>query len=189
MTIKKWLQSKRNEGRTGNQNPKTARVTFLDLPGELRNQIYAYSIYPDLPSILVANCTKPEHFGATLVHLPIFRTCRQIRAETLSYLCATFQLGFLGIHDAVLFFSLAGEAVLEIKSLVMIRPVLVEEEYKECKETVEQFFSALETMSKLSEMRLEGLANWTMPHQRDAKSEFAMRLEKLRERHVAVHIK
>lgn len=79
--------------------------------------------------------------------------------------------------------------MLEIKSLVMIRPVLVEEEYKECKETVEQFFSALETMSKLSEMRLEGLANWTMPHQRDAKSEFAMRLEKLRERHVAVHIK
>ncbi|EUC38594.1 hypothetical protein COCCADRAFT_32254 [Bipolaris zeicola 26-R-13] len=189
MKIKKWLQTKRKEERPGSQNVRSARATFLHLPGELRNQIYAYTIYPNMGSILLVNCNKPEHFGATILHLPIFRTCRQIRAETLSYLCATFQLRFFGIHSAVVFFSLAGKAAAEIRSLVVIRPVLVEQHYEESKETVERFFSVLETMSELSEMQLEKLADWTMPGQRDAKLEFARRLGKLRERHVAVRVR
>ncbi|EMD91172.1 hypothetical protein COCC4DRAFT_60016 [Bipolaris maydis ATCC 48331] len=189
MKVKKWLQSQRNEERTSLQNPRTARVTFLDLPGEIRNQIYAYSIYADLSSLFVANCTKPEHFGATVLHPPLFRTCRQIRAEAFSYLCATCQLGFLGIRSAVLFFSLVGEAVSEIKSLAVTRPVVYDREYKERKDIVEQFFSTLDTMSGLSKIRFEGLADWIKPDKKGAKLDFHMRLEKLRERHVVVQIK
>ncbi|EUC42226.1 hypothetical protein COCMIDRAFT_29141 [Bipolaris oryzae ATCC 44560] len=162
--------------------PRAARATFLDLPGELRNQIYAYSIYPDLSSIFVANCTKPEHFGATILHLPIFRTCRQIRAETLSYLCATLQLGFLGIHSAVLFFSLAGKAASEIKSLFLIEPLCIGEEYTESKETVEQFLRALEAMRELSEIQVNNIGRLTPPDQKTWFWKFTKRLEKLQER-------
>jgi hypothetical protein len=124
-----------------------------------------------------------------VLRVPLFRTCRQIRAETLSYLCATFQLRFLGLQTAVSFFSFAGDVASEVKSLVLNQPVLGMFEDGKSRGKVEQFFSALEAMSELSEVRLEGPAGLAISDQSDGYLAFVKRLEKLRERNITVHVK
>jgi len=60
---------------------------FLNLPGELRNYIYSFIIYPHQERIAFASATDPKDLVSTLLRSPIYRTNRQIRAEALSYLC------------------------------------------------------------------------------------------------------
>lgn len=164
---------------------KATHTTFLDLPGEIRNQIYAYYTYPELDPITISNCTKPEHFGEAVLRPPLFRVSRQVRAEALSYLCANHTFKFFSLQAAVLFFSYMGIASSEIKSLVLMQLVLEEGS----QEMVDKFFSALEKMSALSEVNLDQFAHTTGLHQRDQCVDFIGRLDKLRAREVVVHIK
>ena len=66
--------------------PQKTDCAFLELPGEIRNHIYAMAIYPELSSIVIVNCTKPEHLG--LQTAIVFFSCAgpatsEIKALTL----------------------------------------------------------------------------------------------------------
>jgi hypothetical protein len=159
---------------------------FLNLPGEIRNQIYAMTIYPDLTSIVIANCIEPKHLAASVLHLPLFRVSRQIRAECFSYLCATFPLKIFGLSTATLFFSCAGPAVSEIKALVLVQTAVIFLENKKSRDKVEQFFAALKKMYQLKELGFEGTGDVTVLEQG---GNFARRLEDLRRRGVDVQVK
>lgn len=165
------------------------RGTFLDLPGEIRNQIYGYVVYPGLSCVTMAFCTKPEHLAAGALHLPLLRTCRQIRAATLSYLCATRSLKFVGIKTAAGFLALAGSAAAEIRSLVLVEPVLVALDSEENRVDRECFFGALETMEELVEIQVEALGRRSVLGGSGGDIEFVKRLEQYRERGVAVQVK
>jgi hypothetical protein len=139
---------------TNSMQSQRIHGAFLELPGEIRNQIYALVIYPELSSIVIANCTKAEHLAASVLHLSPFRICRQIRAECLSYVCANFSLTFLTLQTANLFFSCVGPAISEIKAFVLVQPVIASKS-KESRDRVERFLAALEEMDQLAEVVLE----------------------------------
>ena len=161
----------------------------MDLPGELRNQIYAYIIYPDLPSLMIANCARPEHLAASVLHLPLFRICRQVRAEALSYLCANIPLRILGLQTANVFFSCVGSAVSNVKSLVLVQAAMGIQGSKESGERVDKFFRALDMMHELAEMKLEGVGEMLNLEKGREHAEFVRRVEAMRERGITVHIR
>jgi hypothetical protein len=94
----------------------------LRLPGELRNLIYSYAIFPRLDAITISHETKAEHFGKTVLSLPLFRVSHQIRAETLSYLVANKGLKICGYEAATTFFDCIGPAIKDVKGLVIAQP-------------------------------------------------------------------
>lgn len=79
-------------------------------------------MYPDLQSLTIVNCSETAHFGGSLLHLPLFRTCRQIRGETISYICATKNIKILGIDTANAFFELIGATIGNLKSMTLVQP-------------------------------------------------------------------
>jgi hypothetical protein len=164
------------------------RGTFLGLPGEIRNQIYAYVIYPELDAITIVNCTKPEHLAASVLHLPLFRASHQIRAEALSYLCATFGIKILGLETANVFFSCAGTAISEIKTLVLVQPVMGISESNESWERVEKFFAFLGQMRELEAFRLDGVGKMHPIGMNADYEEFVRRVIGLGERKVEVRV-
>jgi len=135
-------------------------------------------VYPDLPLLTIANCAEPEHLAASLLHLPLFRTCAQIRTEALSYLCANIPLRILGLQTANIFFSCAGGAISEVKSLVLVQAGM-----GISWDRVRKFFKALEIMPRLVELRLEGVEKG------GENAEFIRELETLRERGVNVQVR
>jgi len=128
--------------------------------------------------LTIANCAKPEHLAASVLHHPLFRTCAQIRAEALSYLCANIPLRILGLQTANVFFSCARDAISEIKSLVLVQAAMGISWDK-----VGKFFEALEMMHMLVEMRLE------VVKEGGEYAEFVRQLETLRERGVDVQVR
>ncbi|KAF1845591.1 uncharacterized protein K460DRAFT_405841 [Cucurbitaria berberidis CBS 394.84] len=141
-------------------DPQDSRThfRFVELPGEIRNQIYLYAIYPELSTVIVCNCEKPEHFGSRILRLPLFRISRQIRAESLSFLCATKTFKILGIVTANAFFQVIGTAIGKMKSMTLLQPL--SEITPSCKERTDRFFSSMTDAKALKEFRLEGLGNW-----------------------------
>ncbi|KAG9196646.1 hypothetical protein G6011_01767 [Alternaria panax] len=157
--------------------PQKMNGAILELPGEIRNHIYAMAIYPDLSSIVIANCTKPEHLAASVLHLPLFRVCRQIRAECISYVCATFHLRILGLQTAIVFFNCAGTAVSEIKAFALVQPAMSILESTESRDRVNYFFAALDRMDELNEVILEGTGRMPTLEQGEKQMEFVRRLK------------
>lgn len=137
----------------GGNNP---RSRFLQLPGEIRNQIYSYIIYSELEVVTVANCIKAEHLGASALNLPIFRVCRQVRMEALSYLCATKVIRILCVDAATTFFEVIGGTIGEIKFFTLVQPArMITPDYQKC---VNRFFDILgEEATALKLFRLEWL--------------------------------
>ncbi|KAF1943382.1 hypothetical protein EJ02DRAFT_453290 [Clathrospora elynae] len=133
---------------------KEIRGQFLALPGEIRNQIYAYAIYPALSSLTIANCSKREHLAASALHQPLFRASRQIRTEALSYLCATHTLQILGIGTANLFFECAGEAIKQVKQIVIVQAASEIVGMPACEESIERLFGYLEEAEALKGVRM-----------------------------------
>ncbi|CAG5174739.1 uncharacterized protein ALTATR162_LOCUS10900 [Alternaria atra] len=169
--------------------PQKIDGAFLELPGEIRNKIYTMAIYPELSSIVIANCTKPEHLAASVLHLPLFRVCRQIRAECLSYICATFPLRILGLQTALLFFSCAGTAISEIKALVLVQPATSIVESKGGRDRVEHFLAALNMMDELNEMRLEGMGSMSRLGHGGEHMDFVRKVEDLSKKGVDVQVR
>lgn len=169
------------------QSQKT-HGAFLELPGEIRNMIYAMAIYPELSSLVIANCTKPEHLAASVLHLSAFRVCRQIRAECLSYICANFSLKFLGLQTADLFFWCAGPAISEIKAFVLVQPCIASKS-KQSGDRSERFLAALDKMDQLTEVVLEETAKVLALEKNEEQNEFTRRVEALSKRGVKVQVR
>ncbi|KAJ4321319.1 hypothetical protein N0V94_002951 [Neodidymelliopsis sp. IMI 364377] len=81
----------------------TEPPTLLSLPGELRNQIYAYVLFPSHPSLTIFSAPNP------LLSHPLFITSRQLRHEAITHLCATKDINFGSIKTANDFFAAVGE--------------------------------------------------------------------------------
>ncbi|KAH8731534.1 hypothetical protein GQ44DRAFT_767400 [Phaeosphaeriaceae sp. PMI808] len=109
---------------------------FLQLPGEIRNIIYAQIVFPELSSLIISfgNIRRQRHFAKSVLRHPLFRTSHQVRVETLSYLCATKHLKILGVETAIAFFHCIGGAYRHLKRITLAqlsitgRP-LVREQY------------------------------------------------------------
>lgn len=110
-------------------------------------------MYPELKSITLVNCEKKEHFGGTVLRLPLFRTCHQIRAEAISYLCATKSIKILGINTANAFFQLIGGMIGNIKSMTIVQPA--SEITPLYRERIDQFFGFMTEAKALRKFRLE----------------------------------
>ncbi|KAF2112301.1 hypothetical protein BDV96DRAFT_158278 [Lophiotrema nucula] len=94
-------------------NPKTAPNTgigFLNLPGEIRNEIYQYLIFPNLQFIMIIGNTNDRCYGDSILQHPIFRMCRQVREEALSFLCANKEFHIYGVNSASRFLDYIGTA-------------------------------------------------------------------------------
>ncbi|KAF2652534.1 hypothetical protein K491DRAFT_780996 [Lophiostoma macrostomum CBS 122681] len=86
------------------------RTSFLSLPGELRNYIYQLSVYTNINSAInILQTSQPDLFRSILSP-PVFRTSRQVRHETLSYLCANNRFQLLGLRSASEFLTAIGPA-------------------------------------------------------------------------------
>lgn len=93
--------------------PQTAsRLLFL--PGEIRNNIYSFVIYPSLSTISLHRA--PE----AVLSLPVFAICRQMRSEAISKLCSSKSFSLFGLHTANKFFEMVGDGVSDLR-LVAIR--------------------------------------------------------------------
>jgi hypothetical protein len=84
--------------------PSRATKTILSLPGEVRNLIYSFTIYPSLTRLSISNQAD------VVLSLSIFRISRQIRSEALSYLCTEKQIFFSGLRVANDFFATIGKS-------------------------------------------------------------------------------
>ncbi|KAF2266268.1 hypothetical protein CC78DRAFT_152761 [Lojkania enalia] len=84
-------------------------MAFLKLPGELRNKIYAYLLFPSQEKLLIAFANKYRALAESCFQSPVFRLNRQIRAEAIAFLCANKQIHFQNAISALNFLRLVGE--------------------------------------------------------------------------------
>ncbi|KAF1914865.1 hypothetical protein BDU57DRAFT_549927 [Ampelomyces quisqualis] len=102
---------------TSAQNVTASRL--LQLPGELRNQIYTYVIYPRLDAIIITDMVVQHHYSRKALRLGIFRASHQLRNEALSYLAADKHFKICGIQSAVDFFLALGPAIADLKRVTV----------------------------------------------------------------------
>jgi hypothetical protein len=88
--------------------PQTAS-RLLSLPGEIRNKIYAYALYPSLSTITLHRAPQ------TVLPLHIFAICRQIRSEAISALCSSKAFSLFGLRTANAFFAMIGDGASDIR--------------------------------------------------------------------------
>ncbi|KAL1641589.1 hypothetical protein SLS61_010030 [Didymella pomorum] len=88
--------------------PQTAS-RLLSLPGEIRNKIYDFAVYPSLHTISLHRA--PE----TVLSLPIFALCRQMRSEAISKLCSSKSFSLSGLRTANSFFEIIGDSVSDLR--------------------------------------------------------------------------
>ncbi|CCT61080.1 hypothetical protein IAQ61_001637 [Plenodomus lingam] len=133
------------------------KISFLQLPGEIRNQIYSYLVYPNLRLIQINDCTKPEHMGYNVLFPAIFRVSRQTRAEALSYLCATKVFQIWRITSANTFFAVIGPAIGNIRDILVQQSATELTTTEASREEVARFFTFIERASSLKVFEVEGL--------------------------------
>lgn len=102
------LQKDFLQTRQPDHNSSGIKHGFLTLPGELRNRIYEFSIYPNQSKLFCAHHTGPEDIFRSLLRLPIYRVNRQVRNEALSFLCASKTFTCLNISAAATFLQYIG---------------------------------------------------------------------------------
>lgn len=86
---------------------------LLSLPGEIRNKIYEFAIYPSLSTISLHRA--PE----TVLSLPIFAICRQMRSEAISKLCSNKSFSFSDLRTANAFFEMIGDGVSDLRFITI----------------------------------------------------------------------
>ncbi|KAF2831881.1 hypothetical protein CC86DRAFT_365801 [Ophiobolus disseminans] len=126
---------------------------ILQLPGEIRNIIYRLAIYPDLEFLYIVRATFPFCAQTPILTLPLFDISQQLRAEALSFLCATKEFRILGIETAVPLFDNIGKAACDIKRLVLSLFV----SHREAMDTkdIDAFFRILDQATSLRYFELE----------------------------------
>lgn len=134
---------------------------FLKLPGEIRNLIYSFALYPDLEYIPVINCHWPEFLGGNVLHSPLFRVSRQTRAEALSYLCATKHFGIVSIANAIVFLETISSAIGDLKVLTFVQHS--HELALASTDRVDQFLVLLKKAKSLENLYIKGHTNSIFP--------------------------
>lgn len=76
--------------------------SFFLRPGEVRNLIYSYAVFPYLRGVTIYHC------AGTVFSLPIFHVSRQIRYEAMSYFCASKTIYLSGLNVANDFYATIG---------------------------------------------------------------------------------
>ncbi|ORY11418.1 hypothetical protein BCR34DRAFT_326269 [Clohesyomyces aquaticus] len=84
------------------------KTNFLGLPGELRNRIYELVIYPNHKNLFIAFQTSPHDIFRTFLKSHLYRTSRQVRAETFSYLCSKKSFRIINAVSAETFLRCVG---------------------------------------------------------------------------------
>jgi hypothetical protein len=126
---------------------------FLNLPGELRNLIYSYAIYPRLETIPISPKTKTTHFGKTILNPSIFRVSQQVRSEALSFLCVNKKLRFGSLDVATAFLNYIGPVIAEIKHLAIAQAF--SNNWPLTEQEISHFFVVLERVTALQSVLLE----------------------------------
>jgi hypothetical protein len=126
---------------------------LLQLPGELRNQIYGYILYPRLDAIIVADMVIQHHYSRKALRLSIFRTSHQLRNEAMSFLAADKHLKICGIDSAIDFFTALGPAVADLKRISVAMTHVGHKELSD--DNLARFAGFLHRMTALKYLKLE----------------------------------
>lgn len=131
---------------------------FFKLPGELRNDIYAYMMYQHLPKIRVEYCSSIEDINNSVFSSSIFKVNKQIRTESISLLCATTNLEAVGVTQAlVLMESIdeSGRNSLRNLSLIVSRKLYTIRALEEAR-----FFKLLKQLTSLKYLTVKYSNEW-----------------------------
>lgn len=82
---------------------------LLSLPGEIRNKIYEFTVYTSLSNISVHRTPQ------TVLSLPVFAICRQMRSEAISKLCSSKSFCLSDLRIANAFFEMIGDGVSHLR--------------------------------------------------------------------------
>jgi hypothetical protein len=133
------------------QNRLNSRL--LQLPGEIRNHIFSYTIFPLLSSLTVAHGTEHRRFVTNILSLGIFRACHQLRHEALSFLAATKRFEILGTDAACAFLDCLGPAIADVKRIAVAQPIV--EDAPMSSRQIDTFFYFLGKATSLQYFKLE----------------------------------
>lgn len=133
------------------QNRLNSRL--LQLPGEIRNLIFSYTIFPLLGSLTIAHGTEHRHFTTNILSLGIFRTCHQLRLEALSFLAATKRFEVLGTDAACAFLDCLGAAIADVKRITVAQPIV--QDAPMSSRQIDTFFYFLGNATSLQYFKLE----------------------------------
>ncbi|KAH7077409.1 hypothetical protein FB567DRAFT_149296 [Paraphoma chrysanthemicola] len=156
-----WARKHSNRSKLPTATPDQNSINspLLRLPGELRNLIYSYTIYPSLNAVIVSHETQPHQFGKTVLSLPLFRVSHQVRAEALSYLVTNKRLRICGYDAAAAFLECIGPAARNVKALTIAQPFIWDQKVQ--LEPVDRCIHYLDQASDLAYIRIEhGMVNW-----------------------------
>ncbi|KAF2463536.1 uncharacterized protein BDR25DRAFT_347172 [Lindgomyces ingoldianus] len=199
--LRSWTRSRfpaRNEGRSNNDIPSPeklpqkyagffhcelaarpesvqgTKVSFLNLPGELRNDIYCFLIYPHHNMLLVVFQTSPRDIFRSLLRSPIFRVNRQIRAEAFSFLCGTKKFRIINAPCAETFLRYIGPVGrMNLANITLMLSVFVDLNLGQA----EGFFRFLREANHLRHFHLEIDMYITDQKHDNAKWDFLQRIE------------
>ncbi|KAF2854468.1 hypothetical protein T440DRAFT_234319 [Plenodomus tracheiphilus IPT5] len=161
-------------------------LNFLRLPGEIRNQIYEYAIYPNLTMVQINSTDDAAHLGSNVLSPSIFRASRQVRAEAISNLCANKTFQIFRIKTANVFFDVIGSAISEIKE------ILLEQNASEIvctdasKASVAKFFAFMEQASALEFFQVSSLGRIPSLRAGEVHGDFLKRMGEVEARGVRV---
>lgn len=82
----------------------------MDLPGELRNHIYALAIPKEKGVPYLIAWQGPRHFAQTVLKSPIFRLNQQIRSEAMSYKFTDQEFKFYNVKIMIQFLRWIGKS-------------------------------------------------------------------------------
>jgi hypothetical protein len=133
---------------------------ILQLPGEVRNIIYSYTIYSALTKISIDRSSPsgevfqlPFTPKISVLGLSIFYVSRQIRSEALSYLFANKEFVVLGVKLFTDLIGCAGGAVKDLKKLNLMLYLDADNPIPAAQ--TDDFFHLLEQADSLWYLKLE----------------------------------
>lgn len=83
-------------------------MSFMKLPGELRNKIYDWAVFPEHSFVQVTHCTHEKDIVSKIFCSPLFRTSKAIREEAMSRILGTKTINVTGLHSISAFVNYVG---------------------------------------------------------------------------------
>jgi hypothetical protein len=106
-----------------------------------------------LDSVFFADRKKKSYFAKTVLKPGLFRVSQQVRAEALSFMCASKHLEFCGIHAANAFLECVGVATSSVKRITISQPLVHRKPLS--MEGVDKLFRFLDQAAALRVFKLE----------------------------------